>query len=66
MCPACIGSALYALTGAGSAGGVVMIAWKALRRAPRDRGSTEEQQTNLPSVDGDRRDRSPQRTDVIP
>lgn len=55
MCPACIGSALYALTGAGSAGGVVMIAWKTLRRAPRDRGSTEEQQTNLPSVDGDRR-----------
>ncbi len=55
MCPACIGSALYALTGAGSAGGVVMIAWKALRRAPRDRGSTDEQQTNLPSVDRDHR-----------
>jgi hypothetical protein len=33
-----------------------MIAWKALRRAPRDRGSTEEQQTNLPSVGRDRRD----------
>ena len=59
MCPACIGAALYALTGAGSAGGVVLIAWKTLRRQPRDTAadSNEEEKPDLVSVHVERKTR---------
>jgi hypothetical protein len=59
MCPVCIGSTFLALTGAGSAGGLVLLAARvvgaggAARRADTS-GNTEALTDHVPRADGPR------------